>query len=76
MSYGTTLHGAEFVVACEGGDVIVLLDLDVLAREGVVEGKLTTRCEEGKGKVEDFENERTGVPLEVRKRSEALVKGE
>ncbi len=63
ISYGTTFKGSEWAFACEGGVVSV-------SRSTV------TTTFDGKEEVVQVEDERTGVPPEVRAWGEALVKGE
>ncbi len=62
ISFGTTLTGAEFVIACEGGTVTVSRN------------KIITKAG-GEEIVEEIEDEKTGVPPEVRKWGEGLVMG-
>lgn len=62
ISFGTTLSGAEFVIACEGGTVTVSRN-KIITRSG------------GEEVVEEIEDEKTGVPPEVRMWGEGLVGG-
>ena len=60
MSFGTTMTGSEWTVACEGGTV------------SVSRSTITTVID-GKEERIEMEDEKSGVPLEVRKWGEALV---
>ena len=60
VSFGTTMTGSEWMVACEGGTV------------SVSRSTITTVINGKEEKVE-MEDEKSGVPLEVRKWGEALV---
>ena len=62
ISYGTTLTGAEFLIACEGGTVTAS------------KNKIITNFD-GKEEVEEIEDEGQGVPPEVRNWGEALASG-
>lgn len=62
VSFGTTMRGAEYVVACEGGTVTVS------------KGRVATVFD-GKEEVEEITDEKTGVPTEVRNWGEALALG-
>ncbi|KAL9113999.1 MAG: hypothetical protein Q9187_007529 [Circinaria calcarea] len=73
LSFGTSLRDCEWVVACKGGCVRVSLLGAVPTVTTIVVGG----GESGEEKKEQVEvaNERTGVPPEVRKWTEALVAG-
>lgn len=65
-SFGTTLSGSEYTVACEGGSVTV------------VRGKVTVRTgEESEGKFTevDFKDEGSGVKQEVAAWAESIIAG-
>ena len=61
-SFGTTFTGSEWTVACEGGTVSI-------------SGSTVTTVIDGKEVKKEVEDERTGVPPEVRKWGEALAAG-
>ena len=63
ISYGTSFTGSEWAIACEGGTIRV-------------NRSTVTTIFDGKEEVVEVEDERTGVPPEVRLWGEALVKGE
>ena len=60
---GTSFTGSEWAIACEGGSVSI-------SRSTI------TTVFDGKEEKIDVEDERTGVPPEVRKLGEALAAGE
>jgi predicted dehydrogenase len=62
MSFGTTLRGSEYAVACEKGSVVVTF------------GKVVTTVD-GKEDVKEFPSEGNGVVEEVKVWGEALQKG-
>ena len=62
VSFGSTLTGFEWIVACDGRSVSV--------SDSVVATTFN-----GKEEKKEVKDERTGVPLEVRKWGEALVNG-
>ncbi len=62
VSFGSTLTGSEWIVACEGGSVSV-------------SNSVVTTVFDGKEETKEVKDERTGVPPEVRKWGEALRKG-
>ena len=62
VSFGSTLTGVEWIVACEGGSVNV-------------SGEIVTTTFDGKEEKKEIKDERTGVLPEVRMWGEALVKG-
>jgi len=62
VSFGSTLTGFEWIVACEGGSV-------------TVSNSVVTTMINGKAEKKEIKDERTGVPPEVRKWGEALVNG-
>ena len=62
MSFGTTFSGSEWTIACEQGVVSVSRSTVTTIIGGKVENK-------------EVQDERTGVPPEVRKWGEALVAG-
>ncbi len=64
VSFGTSFTGYEFSIACEGGTV----NLSVF-------GSTVTTVFEGKEEKSVVEDERTGVPPEVRKWGKALAAG-
>ena len=68
ISFGTTLTGSEWTVGCEGGSVSVL-EKDSSSRAAII------TIIEGKEEKKVVEDERSGVPPEVRKWGEALVAG-
>lgn len=78
ISFGTTLSGSEWTIGCEGGSVSVSSGsvTKTLHRQGldVNIGKVTTVID-GKEETKEIEDERSGVPPEVRKWGEALVAG-
>ena len=61
-SFGTTFTGTEWAVACEGGTVSI-------------SGSTVTTVIDGKEVKKEVEDERSGVPPEVRKWGEALAAG-
>lgn len=63
VSYGTSLVGPEWTVGCEKGSV------------SVGDSKITVRSVDGKEDVQNVEDERTGVPPEVRQWGQALAVG-
>lgn len=63
LSMGTTFTGSEWSIACEGGSVSI-------SRSTV------TTVFDGKEEKVEIEDERSGVPPEVRKWGEALSAGE
>ncbi len=63
VSFGTTMTGSEWTIACEGGSVSV-------SRSAV-----TTNIN-GSEEKKDIKDERTGVPPEVRHWGEAIASGE
>ena len=63
LSYGTTFKGSEWALACEGGSV------------SISRSKVTTVFD-GEEEVVEIEDERSGVPPEVRLWGEALAVGE
>ncbi|KAJ5390180.1 uncharacterized protein N7496_001248 [Penicillium cataractarum] len=63
LSNGTTLVGPEWTIGCENGSV------------SVENSKITVRTLDGKEDVQIIEDERTGVPPEVRQWGEALAAG-
>lgn len=65
VSFGTSFTGYEFNIACEGGTV----SLSVF-------GSTVTTVVEGKEEKSVVDDERTGVPPEVRKWGEALAAGQ
>lgn len=62
VSFGTTLTGSEWTVACEGGTV------------SISRSTITTVID-GKEVKKEVEDERSGVPPEVRNWGEALAAG-
>lgn len=62
VSFGTSLTGSEWTVGCEGGSVSV-------SRSTV------TTVIDGKEEKKEIQDEKSGVPPEVRKWGEALVAG-
>ncbi|MCJ1288735.1 hypothetical protein MMC34_000264 [Xylographa carneopallida] len=62
VSFGTTLTGSEWTVGCEGGSVSV-------------SGSTITTNIDGKEEKTEVQDERSGVPPEVRKWGEALAAG-
>ena len=64
MSFGTSFKGYEFSVACDGGTV----HLSVF-------GSTVTTVFDGKEEKRVVQDERTGVPPEVKKWGEALAAG-
>lgn len=62
VSFGTTLTGSEWTVACEGGTV------------SISRSTITTVID-GKEVKKEVEDERSGVPPEVRRWGEALAAG-
>lgn len=62
VSFGSTLTGSEWIVASECGSVSV-------------SNSVVTTVFDGKKEEKEVEDERTGVPPEVRKWGEALVNG-
>ena len=65
VSFGTSFKGYEFSVACDGGTV----HLSVF-------GSTVTTVFDGKEEKQAVQDERTGVPPEVRRWGEALAAGE
>lgn len=63
ISMGTTFTGSEWAIACEGGSVSI-------SRSTI------TTVFDGKEEKVDIQDEKSGVPPEVRKWGEALVAGE
>jgi predicted dehydrogenase len=63
LSNGTTLVGPEWTIGCENGSV------------SVENSKITVRTSDGKEDVLTIEDERTGVPPEVRQWGQALAAG-
>lgn len=63
VSNGTSLVGPEWTVGCENGSVTVDFS------------KITVRTVDGKEDVQDVQDERTGVPPEVRQWGQALAEG-
>lgn len=63
VSYGTSLVGPEWTIGCEKGSV------------SVEDSKITVRSVDGKEDVQNVEDERTGVPPEVRQWGQALAAG-
>ncbi|OOQ83394.1 NAD-binding Rossmann fold oxidoreductase family protein [Penicillium brasilianum] len=63
LSNGTTLVGPEWTIGCENGSV------------SVENSKITVRTSDGKEDVHNIEDERTGVPPEVRQWGQALAAG-
>ncbi|CEJ56352.1 Putative Oxidoreductase family, NAD-binding Rossmann fold protein [Penicillium brasilianum] len=61
LSNGTTLVGPEWTIGCENGSV------------SVENSKITVRTSDGKEDVHNIEDERTGVPPEVRQWGQALA---
>ena len=62
FSFGTTLSGSEWTVGCERGSVSL-------------SGSTITTLVDGKEEKIEIEDERTGVPPEVRKWGQALAAG-
>ena len=62
VSFGTTMTGSEWTVGCEGGSVSV-------------SGSTITTNIDGKEEKMEVEDERSGVPPEVRKWGQALAAG-
>lgn len=62
VSFGTTMSGSEWTVGCEGGSVSI-------SRSTV------TTVIDGKEEKKEIQDERSGVPPEVRDWGEALVAG-
>lgn len=63
VSNGTSLVGPEWTVGCENGSVTVDFS------------KITVRTVDGKEDAQDVQDERTGVPPEVRQWGQALAEG-
>lgn len=63
VSYGTSLVGPEWTIGCENGSV------------SVEDSKITVRSVDGKEDIQNVEDERTGVPPEVRQWGQALAAG-
>lgn len=66
-SFGTTLSGSEYTVACEKGSVTVLLRDKVIVRQGEEGDKNFTEKE--------FKEEGSGVKQEVKAWAQSLVDG-
>jgi predicted dehydrogenase len=62
VSFGSTLTGSEWIVACEVGSVSV-------------SDSMVTTVFDGKEEKKEVKDERTGVPPEVRKWGQSLAKG-
>ena len=60
VSFGTTLTGSEWTVACDGGTVSI-------------SSSTITTVIDGKEEKKEIKDEKSGVPPEVRKWGEALV---
>ncbi|KAF3387258.1 Uncharacterized protein F1880_000975 [Penicillium rolfsii] len=63
LSHGTSLVGPEWTIGCENGSVTVDFS------------KIIVRTLDGKEDVQDVQDERTGVPPEVRQWGKALAEG-
>lgn len=63
VSFGTTLTGKEWTIGCEDGSVSV-------------SGSTITTVIDGKEEKTEIEDERSGVPPEVRKWGEAIAAGQ
>ncbi|KAJ5174406.1 uncharacterized protein N7482_000283 [Penicillium canariense] len=63
VSYGTSLVGPEWTIGCENGSI------------SVEDSKITVQTLDGKVDVQFVEDERTGVPPEVRQWGQALAAG-
>ena len=62
ISFGTSFIGKEWAIACDEGTV-------------VINYSTVTTYFDGKEEVVEFDDERTGVPAEIRAWGEALLKG-
>ena len=62
ISFGTSFNGKEWAIACEGGTV-------------VINYSTVTTYFDGKENVVEVDDERTGVPAEIRAWGEALLRG-
>ncbi|MCJ1314331.1 hypothetical protein MMC25_008012 [Agyrium rufum] len=78
VSFGTTMTGSVWTVGCEGGSVSVSGTTVIGMAKGSkvsVSGSTITTTIDGKEEKKSVEDERSGVPPEVRKWGEALTAG-